>query len=163
MIFTYDSPFFIPFFYFIQSLASAAAILLLDFLNLGRFHILGGHPASGGHVLIDIALNGQGICQSSVKGGVHIGGAGRFDGAVHIQVAHTLGGKQNILHYCFIIHRLFSFHFSNKTVEGREGLAMLLCHVAQYRLQFGVSDLTCRCVALFLQKLGVLQSVFNIK
>jgi hypothetical protein len=74
--------------------------ILVDLLLLG---LLGGIPALGGHLLVDVALHAQAVAQGAVEGPLHVAGGG-LDGAVHVQVADALGGQEQVFHNHLIIH-----------------------------------------------------------
>lgn len=74
---------------------------LIDLLLIG---LLGGIPALGGHLLIQSALHAQALVQRLVERIVYIAGGG-LDGAVHIQVAHALGGQKQVFHDESVVHR----------------------------------------------------------
>ena len=68
------------------------------------FCLLGGIPALGGHLLIQAALHAQALVQRLVERIVHIAGGG-LNGAVHIQIAHALGGQKQVFHNKPVVHR----------------------------------------------------------
>ena len=75
--------------------SALGAVLLAHLLDALALGLLGGIPAPALHGGIDAVLHADGVVQRSAEGFVHIGGGG-LHGAVEIQVAHALGGEQDM-------------------------------------------------------------------
>ena len=86
-----------------MSFLLGAGKLLLDLAQLLLFGLLLGIPAVAGHLLVYAALHIYCIVESGVEGLVYVGSGG-LNGAVHIQVAHALGGEEYILHDLSVVH-----------------------------------------------------------
>ena len=138
---------------------SAAAVLLphlLDALGLGLLRRI---PAVLAHFLIDIALHADGAVQRGMEGLMHGRRVG-LDGAVQIQVAHALGGQQQVFHDLLVVHFSSSLY---QLVERVKQLLIVADQALRLLLQDGVGQLACRRAALRHQKLGVPQRVFDIE
>jgi len=129
---------------------------LIDLLLLGGGGLI---PAFGGHLLVDLILHAERIVQRGGEGLVHAGGAG-FDRAVHIQVAHALGGEEKVLHNGLVVHGCASL---NKLIEPGEQLLMLLHHLLNEVLEIGVGQTVHGLLALRAQNLLVTEGVLNVK
>ena len=141
------------------SLALGTAVLLLDLLKLLLGGLLGGVPALMGHLIVDAALHGDSVVQRGVEGLMHIG-CGRLNGAVHIQVADTLGGQEYALHNFLVVHALSSL---NKIVEAVENLLVFGDKPLGLLAQLRNSKLLCGLLALMGHKLSVAQCVLDIE
>ena len=105
---------------------------LLDLLLLCLLH---GIPALLGHLVVDLVLHAQVLAQGIIKGAVHVLRGG-FDHAVHVQVADTLGGLQQVFHDLLVVH--CSASFLHQLVQLLEQLGVVLRHLLGAAFQLRV-------------------------
>ena len=80
-----------------------AGELLFNLAKLLLLSLLLGIPAMAGHLLVNAALHVYSVVQGGVEGLVYIGSGG-LNGAMHIQIAHALGGQEYALHDLSVVH-----------------------------------------------------------